>query len=132
MNLRYFKNIIPAAAVLFAAAGLSSCTGDLDVTPIDPSKTMVPDEAALFTKCYSNMALQGQGGPMRLSAHGETPVFPHLTITSMMPHIPCSRDSTIVFIQVLHSATIISKYVQAWMPHVRLKFASFVPSTIII
>jgi hypothetical protein len=62
MNLRYFKNIIPAAAVLFAAAGLSSCTGDLDVTPIDPSKTMVPDEAALFTKCYSNMALQGQGG----------------------------------------------------------------------
>lgn len=49
MNLRYFKNIIPAAAVLFAAAGLSSCTGDLDVTPIDPSKTMVPDEAALLS-----------------------------------------------------------------------------------
>ncbi|MBO7578143.1 MAG: RagB/SusD family nutrient uptake outer membrane protein [Prevotella sp.] len=62
MNLRYFKNIIPAAAVLFAAVGLSSCTGDLDVTPIDPSKTMVPDEASLFTKCYSNMALQGQTG----------------------------------------------------------------------
>ena len=62
MNLRYFKNIIPAAAVLFAAVGLSSCTGDLDVTPIDPSKTMVPDEPALFTKCYSNMALQGQTG----------------------------------------------------------------------
>ncbi|MBR5392425.1 MAG: RagB/SusD family nutrient uptake outer membrane protein [Prevotella sp.] len=62
MNLRYFKNIIPAAAVLFAAVGLSSCTGDLDVTPIDPSKTMVPDETSLFTKCYSNMALQGQTG----------------------------------------------------------------------
>ena len=62
MNLRYFKNIIPAAAILFAAVGLSSCTGDLDVTPIDPSKTMVPDEASLFTKCYSNMALQGQTG----------------------------------------------------------------------
>ncbi len=62
MNLRYFKNMIPAAAILFAAVGLSSCTGDLDVTPIDPSKTMVPDEASLFTKCYSNMALQGQTG----------------------------------------------------------------------
>ena len=60
MNLRYFKNMIPAAALV--VAGLSSCTGDLDVTPIDPSKTMVPDEPALFTKCYSNMALQGQGG----------------------------------------------------------------------
>ena len=60
MNLRYFKNMIPAVALV--VAGLSSCTGDLDVTPIDPSKTMVPDEPALFTKCYSNMALQGQGG----------------------------------------------------------------------
>ena len=62
MNFRYFKNMIPAAAILLAAAGMSSCTSDLDVTPIDPSKTMVPDEAALFTKCYSCMALQGQGG----------------------------------------------------------------------
>ena len=61
MNLTYFKNIIPAAA-LIAAVGLSSCTKDLDVTPIDPSKTMVPDEAALFTKCYAQMALQGQTG----------------------------------------------------------------------
>ncbi len=60
MNLRYIKNLIPAAALV--VAGLSSCTGDLDVTPIDPSKTMVPDEAALYTKCYANLALQGQGG----------------------------------------------------------------------
>jgi hypothetical protein len=62
MNLRYFKNIIPVAAVAFAVAGLSSCTKDLDVTPIDPSKTMIPDEAALYTKCYANMAVQGQTG----------------------------------------------------------------------
>ena len=53
--------MIPAAA-LVAAVGLSSCTKDLDVTPIDPSKTMVADEAALFTKCYAQMALQGQTG----------------------------------------------------------------------
>lgn len=62
MNLKYFKNMIPAAAVMLAVAGLSSCTGDLDVTPIDPSSTMVPDEAALYTKCYASMSLQGQGG----------------------------------------------------------------------
>ena len=62
MNLRYIKNVIPAAAVMMAVAGLSSCTKDLDVTPIDPSSTMVADEPALFTKCYANMALQGQTG----------------------------------------------------------------------
>lgn len=62
MNLRYFKNMIPAAVVVLAAAGLSSCTGDLDVTPIDPSKTMVADEPALYAKCYANMAIQGQTG----------------------------------------------------------------------
>ncbi len=61
MNLRYFKNMLPVAAIALTA-GLSSCTGDLDVTPIDPSKTMIPDEPALYTKCYSNMALQGQTG----------------------------------------------------------------------
>ena len=36
MNFRYFKIIVPAAA-LMTAVGLSSCTGDLDVEPIDPS-----------------------------------------------------------------------------------------------
>jgi len=58
---RFIKNIIPVAAATLLL-GMTSCTKDLDVTPIDPSKTMVPDEAALYTKCYANMALQGQGG----------------------------------------------------------------------
>lgn len=62
MNLRYFKNIIPVAAVAFAVAGLSSCTKDLDVTPIDPSSTMTPSEPELFTKCYATMALAGNYG----------------------------------------------------------------------
>ena len=53
--------MVPAAALLLTA-GLSSCTGDLDVTPIDPSTVMVPDEPALYSKCYANMALAGQGG----------------------------------------------------------------------
>ncbi len=61
MKLQYIKNILPAAAVVMTV-GLTSCTKDLDVTPIDPSKTMVPDEAALYTKCYANMAVQGQTG----------------------------------------------------------------------
>ena len=50
MNLRYFKNIIPAAAIILASAGMTSCVGDLDVTPIDPSTNMTVDEPGLFTK----------------------------------------------------------------------------------
>ena len=61
MNIKIFKNIAPAA-VLMLSAGLSSCTGDLDVTPIDPSTVMVADEPALYTKCYANMVLAGQTG----------------------------------------------------------------------
>lgn len=61
MNLRYFKNMVPAAAITLAF-GITACTGDLDVTPIDPSSTMTPDEVALFTKCYATMALAGQTG----------------------------------------------------------------------
>lgn len=62
MNLRYFKQIAPAAAIMLLGAGLSSCTGDLDVTPIDPSSTMTVDETALYTKCYATMALAGNTG----------------------------------------------------------------------
>ncbi len=61
MNARYFKNMVPAAALLLAV-GLNSCTKDLDVTPIDPSTTMQVDEVGLYTKCYANMALAGNTG----------------------------------------------------------------------
>lgn len=61
MNFNYFKYILPGAALMLTA-GLSSCVGDLDVTPIDPSTTMTVDEAGLYTKCYANMALAGNGG----------------------------------------------------------------------
>ncbi|MBQ7495654.1 MAG: RagB/SusD family nutrient uptake outer membrane protein, partial [Bacteroidaceae bacterium] len=61
MNFNKFTYILPVAAMMLAA-GLSSCTGDLDVSPIDPSTTMDPDEAGLYTKCYANMALAGNGG----------------------------------------------------------------------
>ena len=46
MNFKYIKNIAPAAALLLAA-GLSSCTGDLDVTPIDPGTVQTVDEIGL-------------------------------------------------------------------------------------
>lgn len=61
MNFKYFKYIVPVAA-LSLALGLGSCVGDLDVTPIDPSTNMTPDYDALFTKCYANMAVAGNGG----------------------------------------------------------------------
>ena len=46
---------------MLLAVGLSSCDY-LDVTPIDPSSVMVPDEPALYTKCYATMALAGNYG----------------------------------------------------------------------
>ena len=63
MNFKYIKHIIPGAALVLATAGMSSCTGDLDVTPHDPSTQMNTNEPALFTKCYANMALAGPTGP---------------------------------------------------------------------
>ncbi len=61
MKFNIIKSIIPVAALGFAM-NFTSCTGDLDVTPIDPSSVMVPDETALYTKCYANMVLAGQTG----------------------------------------------------------------------
>lgn len=61
MKLHNFKNILPGA-VLLLIAGLTSCTKDLDVTPIDPNQTMVPSEPELFAKCYATMALSGNWG----------------------------------------------------------------------
>ena len=61
MNTYKMKYILPAVAFL-VTAGMTSCTGDLDVTPIDPATTMAPNEPSLYTKCYANMAMAGQGG----------------------------------------------------------------------
>ena len=59
--IQYIKKIAPAATLVLAM-GLGSCTGDLDVTPIDPSTVMSADEVALYTKCYATMALAGNTG----------------------------------------------------------------------
>ncbi len=50
------------AATALTMFGMSSCVGDLDVTPIDPTTVMVVDADALFNKCYSVIAMESNGG----------------------------------------------------------------------
>lgn len=61
MEFIKLKNIIPAAALVMAV-GLSSCTGDLDVTPIDPNLTLETSEAKAFVKCYANLGMESRDG----------------------------------------------------------------------
>lgn len=68
MKFNQIKHIIPAAT-LALSLGLSSCVGDLDVQPIDPSTIMEPDVNALFNKCYANLGVVGNGG-----ANGDTDI----------------------------------------------------------
>ena len=92
------KNIIPAAA-LALALGVTSCTKDLDVDPIDPNLSTELNLDGLYLKCYANLALPGNGGAngdsdidgydlmscqlMSRSAVGVTPVSLVSTSTSM-------------------------------------------------
>ena len=75
------KNIIPAAA-LALALGVTSCTKDLDVDPIDPNVSTELNLDGLYLKCYANLALPGNGGANG-SAVGVTPVSLVSTSTSM-------------------------------------------------
>ena len=61
MITKYLKKMIPAAAVVLSF-GVTSCVGDLDVTPIDPSTNMTADANGLFNKCYANLGIVGQKG----------------------------------------------------------------------
>ena len=69
---RYIKNILPAAAMLLTV-GLSSCIGDLDVTPIDPNKRTELDPVALFNQCYANLSIEGLEGPGKSIVTAEDP-----------------------------------------------------------
>ena len=57
-------NIRKYAALMACACGLTitSCTGDLDVTPINPQQTQVANDDALFNKLYATFSLTGQQG----------------------------------------------------------------------
>ena len=58
---KYMKNILPMAAMALSL-GMASCTGDLDVEPINPNLSLDYDVEGLFNKCYANIALAGNGG----------------------------------------------------------------------
>lgn len=59
---KYIKTLLPVAA-LALTMGMTSCTGDLDVTPIDPNLDLECSPEGLLNKCYANFAMQGnQGG----------------------------------------------------------------------
>ena len=62
MKTKILKSIIPAAA-LALTLNLSSCIGDLDVTPINPQQTMEFDNDAVFNKIYASFSLTEQSGP---------------------------------------------------------------------
>lgn len=57
-------NIKNYAALMACACGLTltSCVGDLDVTPINPQQTQVANDDALFNKLYATFSLTGQQG----------------------------------------------------------------------
>lgn len=57
MNNR-FKYIFSVAAAALTL-GLSSCTGDLDVTPIDPNINTEVSANGLFNKCFATLAMGG-------------------------------------------------------------------------
>ena len=58
---RIMKHMLPVAA-LTLLVGMTSCTKDLDVTPIDPNLDTQVNYDGLFNKCYGNFGLQGNGG----------------------------------------------------------------------
>ena len=63
MKFNIKKSILSAAVVTMAVGGVTtSCTGDLDVNPINPQQTLVLDEDALFNKLYASFSLTGQTG----------------------------------------------------------------------
>lgn len=55
----FIKYILPLSAVALTL-GMTSCVGDLDVSPIDPNVVTQVDPSGLFTKCYANLAIGGR------------------------------------------------------------------------
>ena len=53
------KYILPLSAVALTL-GVTSCVGDLDVTPIDPNVVTKVEPSGLFNKCYANLGIGGR------------------------------------------------------------------------
>lgn len=61
MKIRYIK--LAVLSMFFLTYSMTSCVGDLDVTPIDPSEVQEFDQDGVFAKIYATLALTGQKGP---------------------------------------------------------------------
>ena len=59
---KFFKYTRVAVLALLLAGGMTSCFGDLDVEPIDPSLQSDVTAEQLFNKCYSVFATSGNNG----------------------------------------------------------------------
>ena len=58
------KKLIPSVlALLFAASIITSCIGDLDVTPRDPNVNQEFNQDGVFARLYASLALTGLQGP---------------------------------------------------------------------
>ncbi len=55
------KYILPSATFILTIS-MTSCVGDLNVTPIDPNISTEVTPEGLFNKCYANLAISGNGG----------------------------------------------------------------------
>lgn len=66
---KYIKTILPAAALVLSL-GMTSCTKDLDVTPIDPNLDLEFQPEGLLNKCYANFAMQGNNGGNEVDIDG--------------------------------------------------------------
>lgn len=62
MQFRHIKHLLPIVSLLMVVS-ITSCVGDLDVKPIDPSVTQAFDQDGVFTKIYATMAMTGNEGP---------------------------------------------------------------------
>lgn len=67
--MKLYKNIFRIIAISTAVVSMSACTGDLDVTPIDPSlstpnNVLTSEEAynQLLAKCYVGLAVSSPDG----------------------------------------------------------------------
>lgn len=61
-NIRKSIFAVSAAALTMGGLVTVSCTGDLDVDPINPQVSQTFDKDALFNKIYASFALTGQQG----------------------------------------------------------------------
>ncbi|MDO5664889.1 MAG: RagB/SusD family nutrient uptake outer membrane protein [Bacteroidia bacterium] len=63
MKYKNIKFIAAIFSVMFVLGLSTSCVGDLDVEPIDPSVTQTFNQDGVFAKIYATLGLTGQEGP---------------------------------------------------------------------